>query len=63
MGCVGGVLVIFECLKGRRVGEATSFGLLGGTRLQKQLECQVDGVWKTVGLAVRSSVAQHVGGV
>lgn len=35
------MLVIFECSKGKRTGEATSLGLLGGARLQKQLDCLV----------------------
>lgn len=54
--------MIFECSKGKRAGEATSLGLLGGARLQKQLGCLVDGVWKMGGWAGRRLVAQPVGG-
>lgn len=53
--------MIFECSKGKRIREATSLGLLGGARLQKQLDWWT--VWKMVGWAVRSFMAQPVGGI
>lgn len=52
-----GSVSIFECLKGKRVGTTTSLGLLGGARLQNQLECQLDGGCEMVGWSVRSLVA------
>lgn len=58
-----GSVTDFACLKGNRVGEATSFGLPGGARLWDQLECQKDGSGEDGGMGCEESlVAQPVGG-